>query len=60
MNKKFLKPNKENQVPILCVNFNSYGRHCWISGDYETNACDCVVLQNKKCKNYKIGKGGKC
>jgi len=50
---KFLKPNAQGQVPLNCIYFNNFGKHCWIDSDYEINACDCVVLKGEFCKNFK-------
>lgn len=49
---KFKRPNEQGQVPADCIHFNWCGKHCWIDGDYETDATDCSVLKGEYCKKY--------
>lgn len=50
---KFLKPNKEGQIPAYCVSFNWCGKHCWqANGDYDEVATDCKVLKGEYCKEF--------
>ena len=48
---KFLKANKEGQVPKDCIHFNFCGKHCGYGKTYT----DCEVLKNKFCKKYMKG-----
>lgn len=48
---KFLKANKEGQVPKDCIHFNFCGKHCGYGKTYT----DCEILKNKFCKKYMKG-----
>ena len=57
----FLKPNKFGQIAKDCIHFQhcKNKRRCWIigSGDYETNARECLVLNGEFCQEYTKGIG---
>ena len=51
---KFLKPNKWGQVAKDCIHLQycKSNKKCWIDGDYETNAKECLVLKGEYCEKY--------
>lgn len=49
---KFLKANKEGQIPKDCIHFNFCGKHCGESEKYT----DCKVLNKNFCEKYHQGK----
>lgn len=48
---KFLKSNKDGQVPCDCVYFNFAGKHC-----FDDIGCDCKVLKGEYCDKYRGSK----
>ena len=55
---RFIKPNRQGQVPCKCVFFSFTGKHCQkaVSKDF-TLYQDCKCLNGEECTEFKKGRG---